>query len=77
MAAPAEQYLVAIDLGSSTTRCAIASWQPGGDPILEGYAQTPTSGVAKGVVVDVREAAEGVKAAVESSPPSPPPTPAA
>ena len=67
MAAPAEQYLVAIDLGSSTTRCAIASWQPGGDPILEGYAQTPTSGVAKGVVVDVREAAEGVKAAVEAA----------
>jgi cell division protein FtsA len=67
MAKANEEYLVALDLGSSTTRCAIACWRPDGEVVLEGYAERPTAGVSKGLIVEARAVVPGVKAAIRAA----------
>ena len=63
----AEQHLVAVDLGTSTTRCAVVCCRPNDELVLEGYAETPSLGVVKGLVVDAPQATDCVRAVVESA----------
>jgi len=67
MGRAAEQYLVGLDLGTATTRCAIVCYRSSGELIVEGYAETPTLGVVKGLVVDAAAATECVRAAVAAA----------
>ncbi|HUT36178.1 MAG TPA: cell division protein FtsA [Planctomycetota bacterium] len=62
-----DEYLVSADLGTAITRAAVACWRADGDLVLEGYAETPTRGVAKGIIVDAAEAAESLRQAVEEA----------
>ena len=62
-----DEYLVSVDIGSATTRAAVACWRADGDLILEGYAEAPARGVAKGIIVDAAEAAEGLGQAIEQA----------
>ncbi len=62
-----EAYLISLDLGTTTIRCAVACWRPNGELILEGYGQVPSLGVAKGLVVDAAAAAECVRGVVEAA----------
>ena len=60
-----EEYLVALDVGTSTTRCGVACWRPDGSLVLEGYGRVATAGVSKGLVLDATAATESVRAAIE------------
>ncbi len=62
-----DEYLVSLDLGTAVTRAAVACWRADGDVVLEGYAETPTRGVAKGLIVDAAEAAECIREAIEGA----------
>jgi cell division protein FtsA len=62
-----DEYLVGVDLGTATTRCAIACWRSDGELELEGYGEAPTRGVTRGLIVDAASAAEGVGQAVEAA----------
>ncbi len=64
MATAKDEYLVALDLGSHTTRCAIACWRPDGELVLEGYAERPTQGVRKGLVIEAPAAAQSARDAI-------------
>jgi len=64
MATAHEEILVSLDLGSYTTRCAIASLRPQSEPVLEGYAERPSEGIRKGLIVDAAAAARSVKEAM-------------
>lgn len=66
MGRASEEYLVGLDLGTSTTRCAIVCSRRGG-LTLEGYAEAPSLGVVKGLIVDAAGAAESVRAAAEAA----------
>ena len=65
MAKHTDEYLVGLDLGTSTTRCAVVCCRPDGHLILEGYTETPALGIAKGLVVDAAQATECVRNVVE------------
>ncbi|MFW6108211.1 MAG: cell division protein FtsA [bacterium] len=67
MAKTTDAYLIGLDLGTATIRCAVACIRPDGDLVLEGYAETPSLGIAKGLVVDAGQAAECVSAAVDAA----------
>jgi len=67
MRRPVEEYFVALDLGTATTRCAVVCSRESGELVLEGYAETPTLGVSKGLIVDAAAAAGCVGNAVESA----------
>lgn len=60
-----EEYLVALDIGTATTRCGVACWHGDGSLVLEGYGRVATAGVNKGLVVDATAATESVRAAIE------------
>jgi len=60
-----EEYLVALDVGTATTRCGVACWRSDGSLVLEGYGRVATAGVNKGLVLDATAATESVRAAVE------------
>ena len=60
-----EEYLVALDVGTSTTRCGVACWRLDGSLVLEGYGRVATDGVSKGLVLDATAATESVRAAIE------------
>ncbi len=60
-----EEYLVALDVGTATTRCGIACWRSDGSLVLEGYSRVATAGVSKGLVLDATAATESIRAAVE------------
>ena len=62
-----EEHLIGLDLGTSTFRCAVVCWRPNGDLILEGYGETPSLGVVKGLVVDAAQAAECARTAIEAA----------
>ena len=62
-----EAHLISLDLGTSTTRCAVVCCRPNGDLVLEGYAETPTLGVVKGLTVDAAQAAASVSAALDGA----------
>ncbi len=62
-----DEYLVSLDLGTATTRAAVACWRADGELVLEGYGETPTRGVSKGMIVDAAAAAESIHAAVEEA----------
>ena len=61
----AEEDLVSLDLGTATTRCAVVCCRPSGELILEGYAETRTLGVVKGLIVDAAQATECVASVLE------------
>ncbi|MFP4055278.1 MAG: cell division protein FtsA [Candidatus Brocadiia bacterium] len=67
MSSGSEEYLIALDLGSAVTRCAVVCYRPDGGLLLEGYAEYATRGVARGLVVDAQGAAASVRAAVEAA----------
>ncbi len=62
-----DEYLVSLDLGTATTRAAVACWRAGGDLTLEGYAETPSRGVSKGIIVDLPAATDTIREAVEAA----------
>lgn len=62
-----DEYLVSLDLGSATTRAAVACWRADGELALEGYAETPSRGVSKGIIVDLPSATEVIREAVEAA----------
>jgi cell division protein FtsA len=62
-----EEYLVALDLGSHLTRCAVACSRPDGELVLEGYAERPSDGVRHGLIVEGPAAASQVRDAVASA----------
>jgi len=62
-----DEYLVSLDLGTAATRAAVACWRADGDLVLEGYGETPTHGVAKGIIVDAADAADSIRQAVEQA----------
>jgi cell division protein FtsA len=62
-----EEYLVALDLGSHRTRCAIACSRPDGELVLEGYAERPSEGVRHGLIIEAPAAASGVREAIASA----------
>jgi len=62
-----DEYLVALDLGTAATRCAVACWRTNGELMLEGYAEVPTAGVDRGLIVDAAAAAESVTEAVQGA----------
>lgn len=62
-----EEYLVALDLGSHRTRCAVACSRPDGELILEGYAERPSEGVRHGLVVEAPAAASQVREAIAAA----------
>lgn len=62
-----DEYMVALDLGSSTARAAVACWRADGELVLEGYAEAPSRGVARGIIVDLPAAAEAIRQAVEGA----------
>jgi len=67
MARRDDEYLVALDLGTRTTRCAIACWRRDGEIVLEGYGEARTLGVSKGLIVDAGGAAESVRRTIEAA----------
>ena len=64
MPAATEEYLVALDLGSATARCAIACHRPGRELSLEAYAERPAEGVDRGLILDAPAATAVVRAVV-------------
>jgi len=62
-----EEYLIGVDLGSATMRCAVACYRPGRDVILEGYAEAPSRGIERGLIVDPTAAGESLREAVASA----------
>jgi cell division protein FtsA len=62
-----EEHLVSLDLGTAAVRCAVVCWRPNGELILEGYAEAPSAGIAKGLVVDAERAAACVGAVVDAA----------
>ncbi|NQT53618.1 hypothetical protein HQ576_16290, partial [bacterium] len=67
MATAKDGYLVALDLGSHTTRCAIAHVAGDGEVELEGYAERPSHGVRKGLVVDAPGAATVARETIQNA----------
>jgi len=62
-----EEHLIGLDLGTSMVRCAVACCRPNGELILEGYAETPSLGIVKGLVVDAAQASECVRTAIDDA----------
>lgn len=59
-----DEYLVSLDLGTAITRVAIGCWRADGGLVLEGYSETPTRGVSRGLIVDAAAAADTVAEAI-------------
>ena len=60
-----EQHLVSLDLGTATTRSAVVCCRPSGELILEGYAERPSAGIAKGLIVDAAQATASARTTIE------------
>jgi len=62
-----EEHLIGLDLGTSMVRCAVACCRPNGELILEGYAEVPSVGIVKGLIVDAAQASECVHTAIDDA----------
>jgi len=62
-----EEHLIGLDLGTSMVRCAVACCRPNGELILEGYAEVPSVGIVKGLIVDAAQASECVHTAIDAA----------
>ncbi|MDB4939647.1 MAG: ftsA [Candidatus Doudnabacteria bacterium] len=61
-----QQYLVGLDIGSSTVRVVVGKIDEStGTPSIIGVGETPSSGIRKGVVVDIEEAVSTISSALE------------
>ncbi len=57
-----------LDIGTSNTRVVVASYKEGEEkPKIIGVGEAPSSGMRKGVVVDIDEVTESIKKAVEQA----------
>lgn len=61
-----QQYLVGLDIGSSSVRVVVGKVDENtGIPSIIGVGETPSSGIRKGVVVDIEEAVSTISSALE------------
>ena len=60
--------ITGLDIGTSNTRVVVASYKEGDEkPKIIGVGEAPSSGMRKGVVVDIDEVTESIKKAVEQA----------
>ncbi|GAC1413531.1 MAG: cell division protein FtsA [Candidatus Doudnabacteria bacterium] len=61
-----QQYLIGLDIGSSSVRVVVGKIDENtGIPSIIGVGETPSSGIRKGVVVDIEEAVATISSALE------------
>ena len=61
-----QQYLVGLDIGSSTVRVVVGKIDENtGTPSIIGVGESSSSGIRKGVVVDIEEAVSTISSALE------------
>lgn len=63
----ARNYFTALDVGTSTVQAVVAEEQKGGGLRILGVGIAPSSGVRRGVVVDLEEAVSSIKQAVDQA----------
>lgn len=60
--------ITGLDIGTSNTRVVVASYKEGEEkPKIIGVGEAPSSGMRKGVVVDIDEVTESIKKAIEQA----------
>jgi cell division protein FtsA len=57
--------LVGLDIGTSMTRCIVAEESEFGELVITGIGEAPSSGIQKGVVVDIEAARQSVESAIK------------
>jgi cell division protein FtsA len=63
-----QQYLVGLDIGTSAVRVVVGKIDEGSRmPNIIGIGETPSSGIRKGVVVDIEEAVSTISSALEKA----------
>ncbi len=60
-------YMAAIDIGTSNTIAIIGKKNSNNEVEILGFGSSPTSGVNRGIVINIEEAAQSIKAAVEET----------
>jgi cell division protein FtsA len=61
-----QEFFVGLDIGTSTVRCVVGSFDPNGSnvPSIIGHGQAPNQGMRRGAVVHVDEVADAINHAV-------------
>ena len=61
-----QEYFVGLDVGTSTVRCVVGMYNPGGGtaPSIIGHGQAPNQGMRRGAVVHVDDVADAITQAV-------------
>ncbi|MDP3794361.1 MAG: cell division protein FtsA [bacterium] len=59
--------IIGLDIGSSTIQCVVGEYPTGGELQILGVAEVPSQGVRRGVVVDIEDASQAIRAAVEEA----------
>ncbi|HHX58441.1 MAG TPA: cell division protein FtsA [Candidatus Moranbacteria bacterium] len=67
MARGADEYLVTLDIGTSATKVVIAQLIPEGKPRVVGVGKVPSHGMRRGSIVDIDEASDSIKKALEEA----------
>ena len=62
-----EKYIVGLDLGTTKVACIIAQIRDTGAAEVIGVGVTPSHGLCRGVVTDLEEAADSIRAAVDEA----------
>ncbi|MDZ7611614.1 MAG: cell division protein FtsA [Candidatus Moranbacteria bacterium] len=62
-----EEYIAAIDIGSSNVSAVIAQMIPEEKPRIVGVGKSSTQGLRKGVIVDLEEVTQSIKSSVEQA----------
>lgn len=59
--------IIGLDVGSSSIQCVVGEYPIGGEPQILGVGEAPSAGVRRGVVVDIEDASQSIRAAVEEA----------
>lgn len=59
--------IVGLDIGSSTIQCVVAEYPVEKKPQIIGVSEVPAAGVRRGVIVDIEDASQAIKSAVEEA----------
>ena len=62
-----EDYIVVLDIGSSNIRTVITQIFPEEKPRIIGVGSAPSSGIRKGMVADLEEVAQSIRASIEDA----------
>lgn len=62
-----QKYITVLDIGSSFVRVVVAEIIPGEKPRVVGVGKTPSSGIRKGIIIDIEDVTKSIRNSVEKA----------